>query len=1190
MKLNEIYAKDVARPIDGVIDADSATHLEAEVEEYVLTNEVAAGLLEVLQAYTGKASEGNGVWISGFFGSGKSHLLKMTAHLLGDVDGQRYERAAVSSSFRNKTTDAFLLAELNKAASIPAKSLLFDIGKKAILIAKDPGDAILRAFVKVFDESRGYYGKQGYIARLESHLDRAGQYGVFKDAFKRNSGTDWAQGRDLALIHVTHIEKAWAEATGSSSTDILAKFQREYSVSVEDFAKEVSAWLDTQDPSFRLNFFVDEAGAFIGMDTQRMLSLQGIAESLKAECGGRAWIMVTSQEDMDKVVGDRTKQQGNDFSRIQARFATRVKLSSTDVEQVIQKRLLEKNAAGEAELKKIYAEESSNFKTLFDFVDGRRIYRNHADEEHFVGTHPFVSYQFPLFHAALVGLSDHNIFSGRNHAVGERSILSVVQHVAKGLQGADVRSLVTFDLLFDGISASFNDAAMKAVEFAKSNLDNPYALKILKALFLVKYVEGFEATPRNITVLMQDRFGLDVHDLSNRVKEGLAILEAQSYVQRTGNVFEYLTSAERDIEAEIKNVELDASELSKRLVKIITEEVIKTPKIRYAKNGQDFPFGFKFDDQAHGIQRDLTLHVFSPAFDNSLSDIRMQSAGRDELRVVMAADARLLPDLRLLLKTEKYTRLKRMRALGAAEEGILSSKAAFNLEREKELVERVKKAIGSSTLIVNATDVVSTSQDPLVRVNAGFQELVGRTYSQLSLLGGVTFTEQQISKYANPDQSTLPDIDPAFSKLAIAADELLAFVRGQEKLGASVTVKSIVERFETKPYGWSLTAIQVCIAHLMGTSRVAIALDGTAVKRTEAASVLRNTVKHAQEIVTVQKQYDELEVAAFRAFATSFFDDALMPKVPLELARRASEKLSLLQRELSAMPAASTYPFVRELQAPLALISEVSGRADEWYLEGFGAYADQLLEAKENIIDPIRTFFAGQQKVIYDKATALLTANNNNLALIGNACDADVKGILDHEQAFKGNRIQQLKIATSALEQLLAASIGGARTEGLATIESRLTGLKANADYAEASSEAQRRVVDIIEDKRLSLEQESQIALIQQSVYSFEVDTYPILVDILRESIPSDTPDAGEEEEADEATPGDRVNEGNDDKQGNDAEITNKKVYPKTVSIRTIIVTMSQDVLDNQADVDAYIDAYRVKLLTAIGEGKRISL
>ena len=161
MRLTEIFTKDVQRPIEGVIKADDVAHLDTEVEEYVLTNEAAKGLELLLEAYT-NYTNANGVWISGFFGSGKSHLLKMLAHLLGDVEGDGVPRQRVSESFRTKATDAFLPPLLDKADRIPAKSLLFNIDQKATLISKDQTDALLRVFVKVFDEARGYYGDQGH--------------------------------------------------------------------------------------------------------------------------------------------------------------------------------------------------------------------------------------------------------------------------------------------------------------------------------------------------------------------------------------------------------------------------------------------------------------------------------------------------------------------------------------------------------------------------------------------------------------------------------------------------------------------------------------------------------------------------------------------------------------------------------------------------------------------------------------------------------------------------------------------------------------------------------------------------------------------------------------------------------------------------------------------------------------------
>lgn len=1152
MQLNEIFAKDVQRPIEGVIKADDAVHLGTEVDEYVLTNEAAKGLELLLEAYT-NYTNANGVWISGFFGSGKSHLLKMLAHLLGDVEGQDFDRAAVVKSFHAKATGAFLPALLTKAEHIAAKSLLFNIDQKATLITKDQTDALLKVFVKVFDESRGYYGNQGHVARFERDLDNRGQYDAFKAAFERIAGIPWSQGREQSALEASSIDAAFSEVDGSKAQGIIKQYSTSYAVSIEDFADEVKNWLDKQDKGFRLNFFVDEVGQFIGSNTHLMLNLQTIAESLNTKCHGRAWVFVTSQEDMDKVVGDRTKQQGNDFSKIQARFSTRVKLTSADVEEVIRKRLLEKNETGAAALSTIYAKESANFKTLFDFVDGAKAYRNYTDEAHFVGTYPFVSYQFPLFQAAIEGISDHNVFEGRNSSVGERSMLGVVQQVAKDIGDVEVGALASFDRMFAGIRASLKSAAQRSIDVAERNLDNPLAIRLLKALFLVKYVESFKATPRNLTVLVYDRFGLDLPALSEEVKEALILLETQTYVQRNGNIYEYLTNEEQVIEEEIKNVDIDASEVSARLFKILSGNVITTNKLRYAKNSQDFPFGFKLDDQVHGPQRELSIHFITPEYPHSLDEIRMHSAGKDELRVILEPDARVLSDLRLLIKTEKYTKRKHTTSLSAIEDQILRSKAAQNADREKELIERLRRNVGKAALIINAADVSSNSQDALARVTDGFQDLVSRTYTQLKLLGGVTYSEQQVAGAANPDSGLF---DPAaWTKLAGPGEEVLSFILRKQALGEQVTVKTIVDTFQTKPYGWDLASIEVFVAYLIGASKVTLTVDGNVLKRSEIAAALRNTQKHAHAVVAPQKTFDERKVTAFRKFCTDFFDESSVPKDPMELARHGADKLKGKLDELRATVAGSKYPFVDQLAGSINLLEQTVGKPDDWYLTDFNL-ADDLLDAKESVIDPIHSFLNGAQRTIYDEALSLLTMHSSNLGYLPDGSDAIVKNGLADPNAFRGNKMAQLKQATDQLRSQIDDVVAAKRATVTAAIEDRKAGLIASAYYERATAEAQQGVVQKIDQVLARVGAEGQAALLLQIGNDFEDDVYPTLLDQLAAA-----------------------------QQGGVAPPAKP-----TVSIKSVTAPGAYGVLESEEDVDKYLTALRSALIQTLNDGKRISL
>jgi hypothetical protein len=1160
MKLNEIFLKDVTRSIEGVVKADDVDNLGIEVEEYVFTNDAAKGVAPLLEQYT-NYSNANGVWISGFFGSGKSHLLKMLAHLLGDVEGQAFPRDDVSNSFLGKTDDAMLNASIKKAASIPAKSLLFNIDQKATLIAKDQSDALLKVFVKVFDESRGYFGNDGAVARFEEDLDKRGQYDDFKTAFAKHAGIEWLQGREQTALEGHNIDKAFAEVNGEANPGIIAQYQQSYAVSIEDFATSIKAWIDKQEPGFRLNFFVDEVGQFIADDVKLMLNLQTIAESLNTKCKGQSWVFVTSQEDMDKVIGDRTKQQGNDFSKIQARFSVKVKLTSQDVEEVISKRLLEKNDAGATELKAIYSKEAANFPTIFNLVDGAKTYRNYVDEDRFINTYPFVTYQIPMFQAAIEGLSDHNMFEGKNSSVGERSMLGVVQEVAKRIGSEQVGYLATFDQMYAGISAALKSTAQSAILQAEKHLPDPasdvtiLANRLLKSLFLVKYIDNFKATPRNLTVLEYDRFGLDLTGLGKQVQEALNLLETQSYVQRNGNVYEYLTNEEQEIEKEIKAVDVDSSEVSSKLFKYLSSDILKTNKLKYTKNQQDFAFGYKLDDIVQGNQRELTIHFITPETSYTDTEITAQSMGKDELRVFFGRDKRLLADLRLLLKTEKYTRQRTNSGATPSMQAILQSKQVLNSEREKELIERLRQAVGKAQLIISAAEIPSNSEDCVTRVSDGFQELVNRTYTSLGLLGGKVYPEQQVAGAVQNDQGLFGA--GSLTVLSSPGTEMESWIISQTGLGEQVTVNKIVNRFESKPYGWDLGSIEVVLGWLVGNGKVALTADANPVMRTEAAALIRNTGKQQYTVVAPQKSYDATKVAAFKKFSTDFFDDGAVPSDPTELARFGKEKLGAKRDELNALVSSSRYPFVSQLSDVVILLDQVIGKPVDWYLGDFDK-ADELIEAKENLVDPIKSFLNGQQANIFDEAQALLSGNTGNLGYLPAGSDVPVKTLLSDSNAFRGNKMNQLKAEADNLRGQIDGVVADKRADVTKAVEGRKAEVLASAYYANATSDAQESVIRRIDQTLSRLIGESQIALILQVDTTFEEDDYPELLSLLVAS----------------------QHGGGDDPQP-----------PKQmVSVKTIRVSGVSGVLESEADVDNYLAALRKALVETLNGGKRITL
>ena len=174
-------------------------------------------------------------------------------------------------------------------------------------------------------------------------------------------------------------------------------------------------------------------------------------------------------------------------------------------------------------------------------------------------------------------------------------------------------------------------------------------------------------------------------------------------------------------------------------------------------------------------------------------------------------------------------------------------------------------------------------------------------------------------------------------------------------------------------------------------------------------------------MVARQKTFDDRKVAAFRKFCTDFFDEPNTPKDPLELARHGADKLKGKRDELKAKATAgSKYPFVAQLATPIELLDQVVGKPDDWYLTDFNL-GDDLLDAKENLIDPIQAFLNGPQRVIYDEAAALLTTHSSNLSYLPAGSDEAVRNALVDPNAFRGNRMAQLKQATDKLRAQIDA-------------------------------------------------------------------------------------------------------------------------------------------------------------------------
>ena len=238
-----------------------------------------------------------------------------------------------------KFDDPMMFAQLERCAGAPTDTILFNIDSKSP-INKDK-TAILRVFAKVFYEYRGFYGDDLKVAKLEQFIYKSGKMDAFKAKFEEVNGEPWESVRDAFAFFEDDVVEVLMDTLGMSETAARNWFNgtETADMSIEQLVKEIKEYIDAKGKDFRLLFMIDEVGQYIGSDGSLMLNLQTIVEEIGSRCGGRVWVMVTSQEAIDSI----TKISGDDFSKIQGRFNTRLSLSSSSVDEVIKKRILAKN-------------------------------------------------------------------------------------------------------------------------------------------------------------------------------------------------------------------------------------------------------------------------------------------------------------------------------------------------------------------------------------------------------------------------------------------------------------------------------------------------------------------------------------------------------------------------------------------------------------------------------------------------------------------------------------------------------------------------------------------------------------------------------------------------------------------------------------------------------------------------------
>lgn len=1156
--IGQLFKKDIHRNIEGVVKADNLSDeaVFQEVDEYVITRDLNQKLDDFFSEYSStlnKNTQNIGVWISGHFGSGKSHLLKILSYILTN---KREHSDLIGELFLEKidVDDFELKANIQKALSSQSETILFNIDQKSDIGSKNQDDAILSVFMKVFNELRGYYSKFGYIAKFESDLDKRGKFDSFKQKFKEFSSESWESGRETIFLESDNLAKALASVDNisiESAKDLIDKYEENYSLSIEEFANDVKDYIDTKEDGFRLVFFVDEVGQYIGDNTKLMLNLQTIVETLATVCGGQAWIIVTSQSAVDSLVNTNVQMQ-NDFSKIMGRFKVKLNLTSQNANEVIQKRLLEKTENAKQDLDTIYSKVKNSLSSIIHFQDRSRQYQNYKNSNHFALVYPFVPYQMDLFQSCIAGLSTHSIFQGKHQSTGERSMLDVVQNIAKKISNQPIGSIATYDMFFDGLSSIIRGDVQTQIQKASDILE-PFETKVLKTLFMIKYVKEFTPNIDNITTLLvDDIINIDISKLKKQVQNALNTLANQTYIQKVSDQYEFLTDIEKDIEQEIKSTEIENNDIVLELIGWIYDDIVRLNKIKYTPNKQNYPFARKLDDIiVKGKEEELILNIITPlnSLDYDEEKLIHKSLASNDLILALPNSYDFISDLELYVKTKKYIPQKQGGNISDNEKNLLFNKANDNNKRREKLQNDLKTFIGEAKIYHNGKILDINTKDVKSKIENAFEILIKSTYSYIELLPKI-YEEKDISIILNQRDDLLTGSDDA---LIPAETEVLTYIKRQNSSHKAITITKLLEHFQVRPYGWYQNAILAQIASLFLKQKIDLKQNSTPLNKQEVLVALTNN-RQFNTIIVPRIDIDTKKIQQTKNILLELYPNISFNSTSTrdiyDVAMKETTDLISACRNFMNL----NYPFNSAFQEIIDILIPLEKLTSDNLFDKVPNMEENLLDTKDDLIDPLMEFMYGDKRKIYDNIKKFIDENSNNLRYIDSPQKAIIEILLTSDKPYSGNYIAKANQALKVIKDLLQPLIEQTRAEAITKIEAVIKELQDNENFEKVPSEDRYKIIRPRQELIDSINHTSSIDTIKQRSNS------EALADELNKGI-------------------EKI-----------YELIDVKPPVKNIIRVSEILPKDKIYLNDSNDVNEYIDKLKENLLSEIDNGKQVLL
>lgn len=890
MKFQDLYEKGLDRKVNPAVSASDLTDdtVLTEIVEYVFTEEIIINLYNILTNIKHNQGSHVGIWINGYYGSGKSHFLKYASYCLSQ-NKERCEMAFIrlieatedimlhTNGMSKLEQEGVSVSELKAlrnwyVSQADVEMVMFNIGDVHDVNA-DQQTAFTTIFWNQFNARRGFNSFNLALAQyLEKALDDNGKFGEFKD-YVKSKGYDWernisrfAAGRlDLALQMAKEIDP-------TLSTDVIRTkiMNNDVSVSVESFAAEMKEYIDSkQNRNFRILFFVDEVSQFIGEHRDLILQLQSLVKRLEEVCDSCCWIACTAQQTLEEVVtkvGGNTTNPEDEVGKILGRFEVRASLQGTSPEYITQKRILEKKGDVEITLGEMFEKDKAKLDAQFVLPS---TYKAYSNKEDFIACYPFVPYQFQLIMKVLDSFGGMN-YVDKQVKGNERSLINITFSIAKDTAQMEVGEFVSFDRFFGAMfQGSMQHIGQRALSNARHALDlitdpekQEFYRRVVYVLFMVCNLsdvdkQSFSATIDNIVTLLMTKIDASKAAIKQDVSTVFAFLIDKAVIRKVktdngAEIYEFYTEEESKVAQLISNQQVDSNTYSDEL-KTIFFNHFGNPSNKENYATRSFNVGINIDGRNYlSNNADVCIDFVTTASTDSADMFAFSTNNSPQ-------GTHLIFFLYPLIKDNKelranflyYCRVQRFAQEPAISEERQRTKRLFQ-ERAKDLYEKEIKPqfqhILDTCPVISCGSVLLATETGSAKKVERYKTLLARHMESLYQFAQLVNVNEVPKNNTDLSAKILRPIDEtAVQSMSIPEKKIKDYL---DRSPHDVTVNDIVRQFTKVPYGWSDYATIYFLNELVRRHLYAFNYNNNPnVSREETA---RNIVRDANKF-TVEK-------------------------------------------------------------------------------------------------------------------------------------------------------------------------------------------------------------------------------------------------------------------------------------------------------------------------------------------------